>query len=210
MERALKERIIGAAVLVLFVVLVVPIFLDGPPGEDDIVSERVLLPGQESQKTQTVVLERNRTEPVPVASSNQEAAEPATEPKVERPKAESASAAKSSVEETASPVVEKKTQPAPKEPVADAKKEVPKAAAAASSTGMWAVQLGSFSSKENADKLAADLRKQGYAAFLSQLSTASGKLHRVRIGPQKDRESAEEMAGRLRKVGQEGQVVPHP
>ena len=47
MERALKERIIGAAVLVLFVVLVVPIFLDGPPGDDEIVSEPVLLPGQE-------------------------------------------------------------------------------------------------------------------------------------------------------------------
>ncbi len=72
MERALKERIIGAAVLVLFVVLVVPIFLDGPPGENDIVSETVLLPGQESQKTQTVVLERNRTEPVPAASAKPE------------------------------------------------------------------------------------------------------------------------------------------
>ena len=33
MERALKERIIGAIVLVIFVVLVVPIFLDGPPSE---------------------------------------------------------------------------------------------------------------------------------------------------------------------------------
>ena len=47
MERALKERIIGAAVLVVFVVLVVPIFLDGPPESGEIVSERVLLPGQE-------------------------------------------------------------------------------------------------------------------------------------------------------------------
>ena len=30
MDRALKERIIGAAVLVVFAVLVVPVFLDGP------------------------------------------------------------------------------------------------------------------------------------------------------------------------------------
>jgi DedD protein len=75
---------------------------------------------------------------------------------------------------------------------------------------MWAVQLGSFSSKENAEKLAADLRKQGYAAFLSQLQTNSGQLHRVRIGPQKDRESAEAMAARLLKVGHKGQVLPHP
>ncbi|HNP65821.1 MAG TPA: SPOR domain-containing protein, partial [Woeseiaceae bacterium] len=64
--------------------------------------------------------------------------------------------------------------------------------------------------KENAEKLAADLRKQGYAAFLSQLSTASGQLHRVRIGPQKDRAAAEQMAARLAKVGHKGQVLPHP
>jgi cell division septation protein DedD len=35
MDRALKERIIGAAVLVVFVVLVVPVFLDGPPESGD-------------------------------------------------------------------------------------------------------------------------------------------------------------------------------
>ena len=30
MDRALQERIVGAAVLVLVMVLVVPVFLDGP------------------------------------------------------------------------------------------------------------------------------------------------------------------------------------
>lgn len=207
MERALKERIIGAAVLVLFVVLVVPIFLDGPPAENDIVSERVLLPGQESQKTQTVVLDRNRTEPVPVANTTTQVAAPSQDPKPATPKAQRETVQ----EEKPPPVVEKKPEPAPKivAPKPEPKAEVQKTPAA-STTGMWAVQLGSFSSKENADKLAANLRKQGYAAFLSQLSTSSGKLHRVRIGPQKDRQSAEAMASRLKKVGHEGQVVPHP
>ena len=75
---------------------------------------------------------------------------------------------------------------------------------------MWAVQLGSFADKDNAERLAADLRDKGYAAFLSQLDTDGGKLHRVRIGPQKDRDGAEAMAARLLKVGHKGQVVPHP
>ena len=79
-----------------------------------------------------------------------------------------------------------------------------------SATGMWAVQLGSFGNQENAERLAADLRSQGYAAFLSKLATGSGELHRVRVGPQKDRESAEAMAVRLQKAGHNGQVVPHP
>ena len=72
------------------------------------------------------------------------------------------------------------------------------------------MQLGSFGNKENAERIAADIRKQGNAAFLSQLDTASGTLHRVRIGPQKDRDSAEQMAARLQKAGHTGQVVPHP
>ena len=196
MERALKERIIGAVVLVLVVVLVVPIFLDGPPDDTQIVSERVLLPGQEDQKTQTVVLDRDREDPVPVASSPAPARQ---EPARDEPK----------------PAVEQERQPEPEsspprpapDPVSEPVAEQP----ATSTTGMWAVQLGSYSNKDNAEKLAADLRKQGYAAFLSQVTTDTGQLlHRVRIGPQKDRESAEAMASRLLKVGRKGQVVPHP
>ncbi len=208
MERALKERIIGAAVLVLFVVLVVPIFLDGPPDDTEMVSERVLLPGQEEQKTQTVVLDRDRTEPVPgtpVETTPQPRPDtpPADEepaPKVTQPEAEEPAAEPVAKDE---PVEE---EPVEEEPVAEPVRQQPPA----STTGMWAVQLGSFSNKDNAEKLAADLRKQGYAAFLSQLQTDAGQLHRVRIGPQKDRESAEAMASRLLKVGHKGQVVPHP
>jgi DedD protein len=192
MERALKERIIGAVVLVLVVVLVVPIFLDGPPDDGEIVSERVLLPGQEDQKTQTVVLDRDREDPVPAASSPVPARQ---EPAQEEPKPA---------------VVQPAVETAPDKPAPEPVREPVVEQAAASTTGMWAVQLGSFSNKDNAEKLAADLRKQGYAAFLSQLNTDSGPLHRVRIGPQKDRESAEAMASRLLKVGHKGQVVPHP
>ena len=104
-------------------------------------------------------------------------------------------------------------EPAEDEPVKDEPAAAPARSTpppASSTTGMWAVQLGSFSNKDNAEKLAADLRRQGYAAFLSQLQTDGGQLHRVRIGPQKDRESAEAMARRLLKVGHKGQVVPHP
>lgn len=198
MERALKERIIGAIVLVIFVVLVVPIFLDGPPADGEIVSERVLLPGQVGQDTKTVILNRERSEPIPVASNPQ--AEKTTQsvtlpaPEVKQPG--SKLVVDEPEEQTSARVEPPAQQPALKPAV--------------SSTGMWAVQLGSFSSKDNAEKMAADLRKQGYAAFLSQLHTSTGPMHRVRIGPQKDRASAEAMAVRLLKVKHKGQVVPHP
>jgi DedD protein len=210
MERALKERIIGAAVLVIFAVLIVPVFLDGPPADGELITERVLLPGQEGQETQTVVLERDRTDPVPTASvpvpTRQQTATP--EPASEEPKP---AATRTQEPEKAPEKIPEKTPE--KAPEKTPERAAPKPAVtqpAVSSTGMWAVQLGSFSNKDNAEKLAADLRKQGYAAFLSQLATDKGPLHRVRIGPQKDRASAEAMAGRLAKVGHKGQVVPHP
>ena len=98
--------------------------------------------------------------------------------------------------------------PPSKEPAPQPRTEPAKPTA--STTGMWAVQLASFSNKENAEALAASLRKQGYAAFLSQLQTSAGELHRVRVGPQKDLASAEAMAARLLKANHKGQVVPHP
>lgn len=195
MDRALKERIIGAAILVLVVVLVVPVFLDGPSGNGEMVDERVPLPGQSDQETKTIVLERDRSNPVPSNGGNEPAQ---TAPKTKQPVVEQNSQAK---------LVEAKPEPVIAEPQQQASQTPPPAA---SSTGMWAVQLGSFGNKENAERLAADLRKQGFAAFLSQLSTGDSQLHRVRIGPQKDRESADAMAERLAKVGHKGQVLPHP
>ncbi len=189
MDRALKERVIGAIVLVVVAVLIVPVFLDGTANDAEIVSEVVTLPGQNDQQrmTQTVVLNRDRAEPVP----------------------------------TSEPVLvtaKLKPEAAAGKPVAAAKEAVTPAVSAAterpvaieSSTGMWAVQLGSFQNQENAERLAADLRKQGFAAFLSQLDTGSSALHRVRIGPQKDRDGAESVAAKLSKSGHSGQVVPHP
>ena len=204
MERALKERIIGAAVLVVFVVLVVPIFLDGPPDDGEVVTERVLLPGQDEQKTQTVVLDRDRTEPVPAASTSQ-----ADKPSEEAP-----------AEEQPEPQVIERNEPLkipPKptpQPVDDKPASEPAAEPpsqpATSATGMWAVQIVAVSSKERAEDEAAKLRREGYAAFVSQVNSGNGTLYRVRIGPLKDRASADAMAARLAKAGHEGKVMPHP
>ena len=195
MDRSLKERIIGAVVLVVFAVMVVPVFLDGPSTKTEIITESVSLPGQNGQtrKTQTIVLERDRTEPVPVSAN-----------------------ASGADDKPAVTHVEKDLPVADKSPATGPVKSQPKAAGntklvqAISPTGMWAVQLGSFSNQANADRLAADLRKQGFAAFLSRSQTESGALHRVRIGPQKNREGAEAMAAKLNSAGHKGQVVTHP
>ena len=206
MDRALKERIIGAIVLVLFVVLVVPIFLDGPTNSGEIISEQVGLPGQSGEENRTIVLERDRTEPVPAVQQQPavQSSQPAAQ--LSQPAVQAAPPPQQGTAKSAPPAPQREPQSTPAKDTTAAVKD----SAPVSTTGMWAVQMGSFSSQANAEKLAAELRKQGFAAFISQLSTSSGELHRVRIGPQKDRESAEAMAERLRKAGHKGQVVPHP
>ncbi|MBT8086253.1 MAG: hypothetical protein HKN35_03020 [Woeseia sp.] len=214
MDRALKERIVGAAILAVFIVLVVPVFLDGPAEESPVVSESVSLPGQNTQqrKRQTIVLKRDREEPVPATQSVSAESEkitaklPAAAPQETQKKQEPAAAPR---------VVQLEEKP-PEKVIASPAKQAPPAPAvaktetAANDSGMWAVQLGSFSKKENADRLAADLRGKGYAAFLSQVNKSGTPLHRVRIGPQKDRDGAETIAARLAKDGVKSQVVPHP
>ncbi len=220
MERALKERIIGASVLVVVVVLVVPVFLDGPPEDGEVVSRQVTLPGQSAQNTQTVVLDRDRDEPVPAAATTTPIPAPVRETQREAVQAnaegfdddgsDNAGAENIGEDEEVTVASARQTTAAPVESRPERNTPAVANNAATSTTGMWAVQLGSFSNRENAERLAADLRKQGFAAFLSGLATGSGQLHRVRIGPQKGRDDAEAMAARLQSAGHTGQVVPHP
>jgi DedD protein len=228
MDRALKERVIGAAALVAIAVLVVPVFLDGPSTDAEIVSESVTLPGQDEQarKRQTIVLERDRDQPVPVSGTRKSQETTAAEKLAADDAARKAAAAAQAEADSgpagaakAPPATQDEPVPAPQQPKpaattvakAETKTGTPAATAATeSATGMWAVQLGSFSDQANAERLAANLRREGYAAFLSRHETSSGSLHRVRVGPQKDRQSAETVASKLGGNGHKGQVVPHP
>jgi DedD protein len=72
------------------------------------------------------------------------------------------------------------------------------------------VQLGSFASRENANRLAAELRTKGFGASVSEGPGAGRKWFRVRVGPAPDRAAALALAGRLRAAGHSGSVVSSP
>jgi DedD protein len=75
-------------------------------------------------------------------------------------------------------------------------------------SGTFAVQLGSFSSKENADRLVKEMTAKGFTAFLAPITSSNGReLYRVRVGPARDRAAAEALATQLRRIGQTGTVV---
>ncbi|MGH8260012.1 MAG: SPOR domain-containing protein [Steroidobacteraceae bacterium] len=72
----------------------------------------------------------------------------------------------------------------------------------------WIVQVGSFASRANADRLAHDLKRKGYGAFVSETSSHGRKWYRVRVGPAPDRAAAVAVAKRLRTAGHGGEVLP--
>lgn len=69
-------------------------------------------------------------------------------------------------------------------------------------TGTWVVQIGAFSSRENAERLTAKLQTRGIAMRPVEVAEVGGKiLYRVLAGPAATREEAEAMLDLLRKPG---------
>jgi DedD protein len=88
-------------------------------------------------------------------------------------------------------------------------KSHPSAAATTSESG-WAVQLGVFANRENAERLAIEVRVKGFKASVSPVTSGSRKLYKVRVGPTADRAAAQELQGRLKAAGRPGgTVVPY-
>lgn len=68
------------------------------------------------------------------------------------------------------------------------------------------MQLGSFASRANAERLAQQVHTLGFQVSVSRGSTGR-KLYRVQVGPARDRPAAEQMAARLRAQGHAGGAV---
>ena len=80
-------------------------------------------------------------------------------------------------------------------------------AQSAATTGGWEVQLGVFSVQANAERLAQELKSQGFHALVSQTS-GRRPMWRVRTGPVAEHAAAEQLSARLRAAGHAGSIVP--
>ncbi|QGL62526.1 sporulation protein [Stenotrophomonas maltophilia] len=111
--------------------------------------------------------------------------------------------------EPVKPVAKPEPKPEPK-PEATASKPATPAAPAASGVG-FAVQLGAFGQANDANALRDKVRAAGFSAFVEQVRTEKGSLHRVRVGPVANRADAEQLKAQVAaKVGVAGMVRPHP
>jgi len=115
--------------------------------------------------------------------------------------------------EPVKPVAKPEPKPEPKPEATASKPATPPttpAAPAASGVG-FAVQLGAFGQANDANALRDKVRAAGFSAFVEQVRTEKGSLHRVRVGPVANRADAEQLKAQVAaKVGVAGMVRPHP
>jgi len=99
--------------------------------------------------------------------------------------------------------------PAAKPKLAPAKPSAP----ARSSPGpsSWIIQVASLQEHARADKLAQDLRVKGFPAYIQETRVKQKLWYRIRIGPELTRKRIESMAASLlTKTGLKGQIQRYP
>lgn len=239
LDEGLKKRLIGATVLVSLVVIFVPMLLENsaergpgiessniPPRPDRPFTQDVLpKEGQSLSAPPTIVrLQPLKKEvPAPVRPRYQMEPVPVEKPSASsRVKQQSRPAPKpvARAKSVAKPKPASKPKPAPRAkkapaatPPAKAKERVA-SKPRRTSISSWVIQVGSFSSRGNADKLVKQLRAKSFSAFVAQASVKGKLLYRVRVGPEADRGQAEKSLARLNQemnsLGVSGSIRPYP
>ena len=226
MDQQLKERLVGATVLVVVGILFIPLLLDGPD-EQAPVRVGLELPVPDSGKrTHTIRLDVPAKRPAtqasgspltPVAVSKTETAAVSTgdsEAPASGPAEKAASKPESKPE--AKPPATATSEPSATKPAATKPTATDGAGEASqpsirpqetTTAGDWAVQVGSFSSNDNALRLQSQLKAAGFETFRTRLVADGRTMHRVRVGPVADRSAADALASRLGKAGYPGRVV---
>ena len=169
MNLLLKQRLVGAIVLISLAVIFLPMLLDGTNGRGN---SRLVDQMPDAPEYQFEALE------IPLQLPQSEPRKP-IERKAEKSAAESEKIAVAKKPATAETLVA---------PAAVEKQSAP---SNVGDGGDWVVQLGSFSSVDNAHALRDKLRKSGFTAYVETLKSSKGISYRVRVGPVESREKAE-------------------
>jgi DedD protein len=259
MDRRVKERLVGAAILMVLIVLIVPELLSGPKARVSPLQPASAAGPVDALRNVTVDLATSNAGPVENNPADDNAASAASlaaqgasatgaafagdaasgtaasgdSVPVAPPPAESAPGEPAAV----SPAVTDRTnhatgpptiatlkaqQPAHSaQPELESEPTIPRSAPNASNPGNgnetapasvpyhhWAVQLGSFASRANAERLVRQRKSHDAAIYISPSGKAAAARYRVRIGPLADRDAAERMVAKLKKHGQPASLVP--
>jgi DedD protein len=237
MDRRLKERLVGATILVVLIVLIVPELLSGPkraalaprtssssPAEPvrnvtvDLATNKALpateTPGAGSATPSgaaptpgDAAREASTGAPADDAAHEAEAAAAAPGPASSGPA--EAPGHRVAAPPTITTLQAQQPAAAPVEKSSSSPRFTPAAPRSTPELAHhnWTVQIGSFATRANAEKLERQLKARGFPALLSSSGSGKALRYRVRVGPMADRAGAEKMLARLRKEGQSASVV---
>ena len=226
MEEGLKQRLVGAAVLVLLAVIFVPVLLESGPDQSEVgfdlgtspsaesgFSSRII-PLEDSADASSEAATPSTPEFAPIGEEEEDATNRGAEIPETLPLAD-VSPADSSDSESLTTVVPEPDAPGSAETPAASEVDANAAAAGEaeeqSPSAAWAAQLGSFSERRNALVLRNRLRAKGYPAFTQAVVGDEGEVTRVLVGPEPTRDRTVAAIEALRRdTGLDGFVVRHP
>jgi DedD protein len=207
MDQGLKERLVGAAVLVAIAVWLIPWVLDGPEAPLESGASALQLPAAEEpmpMRTQTLRLgdAAEEAEDAPAtAATPPPAVEPTPVAAAEPPPVEDAAPAAASEQSEAPVVAAVRPEPEPAAPAPAPVATPPKPAPATAAGGDWTVQLGSFGEEANARRVSQRAGTFGHKAEVSPIRSNGRTLYRVRVTPARSRAEADAAASALKAHG---------
>lgn len=174
MNEHVKQRLVGAVVLVSLAVIFIPMLLDrGEKGGMPLFGSNI--PEKPAYQFAPLDIPLEPVKPIeadkPLLVEKPEPAPPRAKPAPEKAKVEE------------KPLVVKAAPEAEKKPAQD--------------STAWVVQLGSFSNSANALNLRDKLRAKGFTAFVEKLESDGSTAYRVRVGPELKREIADALRDKL-------------
>ena len=192
MHRRLKERLIGAAVLVMLAVIFIPMILDDTSHIESTITDTNIPSKPEVDFS-------SRRVPVLEPSNKEIQSPPVSIPVNPADETVTATAAPAKSAQAVSPAAENVSKSATTTDREDL------------GLTAWVVQLGSFSDEVNAESLNKKLRQAGFAAFVEPLKQNNTLAYRVRVGPELLRADADKLQNQLHvKLHLDGIVVAYP
>jgi DedD protein len=215
-DRRVKERLVGASILLLLLVLIVPELLSGPALR---APTGPRLPASAPEPVRNITVDLATSKAPAVDPSAEAAGASIAQPQETRSAAVDApaDASPSGVSPAEAPRVtvrpaaaaSRAALPSPRlETRAAGPTSPPPASKPTTAVGAWAVQLGSFASRANADKLMRQLKAQGFQTYVVSGGSGRSVRYRVRVGPLTDRGTATQAATKLKMLGHASSFVP--
>lgn len=222
LRKRARRRLVGAIVLVLISVIVLPIIFDEPKSENEKHEIAINLPVPSNSSKNSFVPKADPSGRVSINGVDASSPELQSKPKATLQSTEEIIEVSGEQKRTPIPGIKPKIDKHPVEvkntnttniAAATVAATTPATATSATNTTVdttkgFVVQLGAFSDQLKAKQQQANLVSNGFKAYTETLKIDSNEVTRVRIGPFMTRGAAENELKKLKKIGLDGVVAP--